>query len=74
MRRRFYQDDCECGCGRSSRRNFSPPPWACHWDWEDELQPTPKERNSWLEAIKTRLESRLEEINAEIEKVSSEQK
>ncbi len=74
MHGRFYQDDCECGCGRSSRRNFGSPPWARHWDWEDEPQPTPKERKAWLEAIKARLEAHLDEVNAEIEKVAAEQK
>ncbi len=78
MHGRFYQNDCGCGQGRgrgchSGRRDFGPP-WARYGDWDDESQSTPKERKSWLEAIKTRLEARLDEINAEIEKVSAEQK
>jgi hypothetical protein len=77
---RFYQDDRDCGQGRgrgchSDRRDFGPPPWAPRYrDWEDEPQSTPKERKAWLEAIKTRLETRLDQINAEIEKVGAEQK
>ena len=60
------------GCGRVGRAGFGPPLWARFGNWEDAS--TSKERKAWLDLVKARLESRLEEINAEIEKINAEQK
>jgi len=52
---------------------YGPPPWACCWE-EGRASPrvSVKERKAWLEAIKARLEARLEEVKAEIDALGTE--